>query len=858
LRSKKARDLTRHGLFAFMARRNQMQVLKFGGSSLASVQRFQHVADICRQRLVQTSTAQSKILLVLSAPQGVTNVLLSLTDLAAQGQSYHTIFSTLQQRWQGLLAEAEPQLSVQAAQHLQQWIQAKLQQLGQDLEGCRLLAQCPDVVRARIAGAGEQFSVQLMIALLSATTSSSLRVTALDSSTLLYAEGDVLSAVADIPRTSDAMSTALSTQVADIYVMAGFIAKHNSAPMCLLGRNGSDYSAAVLAAAVRAQRCEIWTDVDGVYSADPRQVKNARLISALSYDEAMELSYFGAKVLHPKTIAPLARFQIPCFIKNTLNPSAAGTFIGHHTGSNLSAQNADTPDVKGISSLEHLALLTLSGPGLKGVVGMAARIFAAMARSQVSVNLITQSSSEFSISFCISQHELEKAQHALQQEFALELQGGLLRPIAVQTQMAIVSLVGDGMRQYRGVAAKFFASLAQARVNVVAIAQDSSERSISAVVEQHSCQNAVKVCHENFFSHVPSIDVFLLGVGVVGRELLAQFQRQQAFLQQRHVKLTVYGIANTQGIRLCQEGIDLADWQAVLAQAPSLCSVAELTAFVQAQHLTNPVLIDCTSSETVAAQYADFMAAGFHVVTPNKKANTGSAQYYQQLRHVAQRHRRRYLYETTVGAGLPVIDTLQGLLNAGDALLAFEGILSGSLSYLFGELDRGVPFSAAVTQARQLGFTEPDPRDDLSGMDVARKVLILAREAGMPLDLNDIDVEPVLPHGFAAQMAVADFMQALPELDGYFDDKVAAAKAQGQVLRYVASIAQGRCSVAIKALPPQHPLALVQHGENALAIHTQYYQPIPLVLRGYGAGAAVTAAGIFGDVMRTLSWQQEV
>jgi len=819
-----------------------MRVLKFGGSSLASVARFVEVADIVGQQV-----GVEPVGLVLSAPQGVTNMLVELTDLAFLGSDHLPVLQQWRQRLQQLIADAALRTSAELLQPVQALAEKQDQQLTERLQGIRLLGYCPDHIKAQILGMGEQFSVALMTALLKGRQ---IQTVLLDSVALVKSQGDYLNAVADIAASELAFAAALSKQQAQVYVMAGFVSSNQAGELCLLGRNGSDYSAAIVAAAVKASVCEIWTDVDGVYSADPRQVKSAKLIEHLSYDEAMELSYFGAKVLHPKTIGPLARFQIPCYIKNTLNPSAPGSCIDQHSsGDSL---------VKGISSLEHLALITVSGPGLKGVVGMASRVFAAMAREQVSVSLITQSSSEFSISFCVAQSDLKAAQHALEAEFELELQGRLLRPLHIQPDMAIVSLVGDGMRQHRGVAAKFFASLAQARVNVVAIAQDSSERSISAVVEQRSCQNAVKVCHENFFSHVPSIDVFLVGCGVVGGELLAQFQRQQQFLKQRNVKLTVYGIANSKTLLLDSQGIDLSQWQTQMASAKGQFNVAELSKFVSEQHLTNPVLIDCSSAEPVANLYLDFLKAGFHVVTPNKKANTASLDYYHQLRQTALQYRRRFLYETTVGAGLPVIDTLQGLFNAGDELVAFEGILSGSLSYIFGLLEQGVSLSEVTQKARDLGFTEPDPRDDLSGMDVARKLLIMARESGLMLDLADVEVEGVLPEGFAENANVTDFMAQLPELDALFAEKVATAKAKNQVLRYIGEIRDGHCKVAIKALDLDHPLAKVKDGENALAIHTKYYQPIPFVLRGYGAGAAVTAAGVFSDVMRTLSWQQEM
>ncbi len=819
-----------------------MRVLKFGGSSLASVERFVSVATI-----VQQQAADDTICLVLSAPQGVTNTLVELTDLAYLGSDFNALLSQLSTRYQTLAEEAAALFPAADLSALQQVMSQQLTQLQNQLTGIALLRHCPDHIKAQILGLGEQFSVALMTALLNAKQ---LPALALDAVTLVKSTGDYLNASADIAGCEQTLPQAIATTPAKVYVIAGFVSSNAASETCLLGRNGSDYSAAIVAAAIRAAACEIWTDVDGVYSADPRQVKNAKLIDRLSYDEAMELSYFGAKVLHPKTIGPLARYNIPCYIKNTLNPVAPGTCIDNSGGGDAL--------VKGISSLEHLALITVSGPGLKGVVGMASRVFASMARAQISVSLITQSSSEFSISFCVPQLHLAAAKKALQQEFELELQTGLLRELTILSDMAIVSLVGDGMRQHRGVAAKFFASLAQARVNVVAIAQDSSERSISAVVEQSACKNAVKVCHENFFSHVPSIDVFLVGCGVVGSELLAQIQRQQGFLQQRHVKLTVYGIANSKACLLNGEGIALADWPALLQQAQGSFSVAQLSQFVQQQHLTNPVLVDCTSSEQVAAQYADFLAAGFHVVTPNKKANTASYSYYQQLRALAQQNRRRFLYETTVGAGLPVIDTLQGLLNAGDELQAFEGILSGSLSYIFGELEQGVALSEVTKKAKALGFTEPDPRDDLSGMDVARKLLILAREAGMTLELSDVEVESVLPSGFANEASTEQFMAKLPELDQAFSQRVSQAKAEGKVLRYIGEISGGKCKVAIKALAVEHPLAKVKDGENALAIHTRYYQPIPFVLRGYGAGAAVTSAGVFSDIMRTLGWQQQV
>jgi len=822
-----------------------MKVLKFGGSSLADAKRYLKVFEISVNTHQSADTKGAAV--VLSAPKGVTNALSLLCEQAEQDKDYGELFAKLTMTLNGIAAELNETLSNFDYSTLSAFITERLDLLEQQLQGIRLLKSCPDQVTATILSMGEYVSVNIFSAILSSKGIDNLIV---DPVEYVVAEGEYLDSLALLSQ-SRARFSEVPNDGSKLLIMPGFVAANEQGEKVTLGRNGSDYSAAILAACINASCCEIWTDVDGVYNADPNQVEGAVLLDKLTYQEAMELSYFGAKVLHPKTIGPIAQFSIPCLIRNTLNPAAPGTLISNEASEKWTS-------VKGISHLEDISMFNLSGPGMKGMVGMASRIFDVISKGNISISLITQSSSEYSISFCIAHKSAAKARELLEENFALELANHLLEPIEVREDLAIVTLVGDGMRQSKGLAAKFFKSLAQARVNNVAIAQGSSERSISTVIENSKAKKAVKIIHQNFFTEMRNIDAFLIGVGLVGKELLQQIGKQQKALLSRNIKLTVYGIANSKLCALNPLGVDLdGDIQAQLAQASDSFSVERLAKFASANSLTNPVIIDCTSNASIAGLYVDMMQSGFHVVTPNKKANTESYANYLTLKKTALQSNRQYLYETTVGAGLPVIDNLQKLVIAGDKLEKFEGILSGSLSYVFGKLDEGMSLSQATETAKDNGFTEPDPRDDLSGMDVARKLLIMARESGLNLELSDIEIESVIPEWFDASGDIATFMANLPKLDQHILDLATQAKAENKVLRYVGSIAEGKCKVSIQAVGQSHPLAAVKDGENALAIHSRYYQPIPFVIRGYGAGATVTAAGVFADVLRTMPIQLE-
>lgn len=816
-----------------------MLVMKFGGSSLAEFRGFEASAALIR-KFSADEPGGEQVAVVLSAVYGVTDLMLEAIDLARAGQACDGPLAEIAKRESAVVE------GVAGAGHddteLREILAERQDRLTNRLEGIRLLGDCPDKSRAEILASGENLSSRLMAGYL---ILSGIRARWSDTEVIPPADDSWLDSLVDLDRAAPRLRDAMADDI-DVLVLPGFHGRNDRGDYQLLGRNGSDYSAAAVAAALEARCCQIWKDVDGFFSADPSIVGNARVLDEVSYREAMELSFYGAGVISSKALAPLAAADIPCEIRNTYQPELAGTVV--HAGA--SRRGA----VRGISLLDHVAAITIAGSGMRGRVGVAHRVTGALARQSISVLLIVQSSSEYSITLCVRTDEADTARKALAEEFHFERLHGLVSDISLLRERSVVTLVGDGMMHNRGVAARFLTANSAAGVNVEVIAQGSTECSISLVVDRRDAVPATRASHTAFFGQMSHIDVILLGCGNVGSALLAQVGRMREQLEAQQQRLKVRAIANSRLLLTAPDEVDTENWKQKLDDEGRRYRFDDVIAIREDLGLLNPTIVDCSTDEGLAEQYVKFMASGFNVVCANKKANTSTMDYYHLLRETATRNFRKFLYETNVGAGLPVIDTLHGLMRSGDRLQVFEGILSGSLSQIFGSLEDGESFSGAVAKAMELGFTEPDPRDDLSGMDVARKLLIIAREVGMDMELDDIEVEPVIDEGFAADATGEELPGRLKELDEAFAARIAEAASEGAVLRYVGRIGNGRCQVSIESVPATKPLGAIRDGENALVVYTDYYQPIPLVLRGYGAGAEVTAAGVFADVLRT-AWR---
>ncbi|WP_028917335.1 bifunctional aspartate kinase/homoserine dehydrogenase I [Pseudoxanthomonas sp. J35] len=813
---------------------------KFGGTSVADADRYRHVAQLllARDEPVQVT--------VVSAMKGVTDALIELARAAATTRA-DEITPEWRERWHELRARHRGVAVSLLGEHAGpavEWLDQRFDELAQVLAALSVIGGLPEEVLQRVQGLGEVYSARLLGEHLRALGADCAVLDARE--VLVVSHGD-LGVDVDWEMSGQKLAAWRAANPQPRVVVTGFVARDPQGRITTLGRNGSDYSGAIFARLFEADELHIWTDVDGVLSADPRVVPEAVQLDSLSYDEACELAYFGAKVVHPQTMAPAMERGTPIIIRNTFHPE--------HPGTRITAERDFTGPVKGLTLSPGLSLVNLEGTGLIGVPGTAERVFAALRNARVSVVMISQGSSEHSICCVVRQEDAGRAQAALVNAFAHELAVGQVQRVQLVPNISVLAAVGDGMAGQPGVAARLFGSLGRAQVNIRAIAQGSSERNISVAIDSDHATRALRAAHAGFYLSPQTFAVGVIGPGNVGGTLLDQLlAAREGLLERAHLDLRLRAVASRGRMLLDPRGIE-GDWRARFAGASGPVDLDRFAAHLLDSHLPHVVIVDCSGSAEVADRYAQWLAAGIHVVTPNKQAGAGPLPRYRQIRAAAAASGARFRYEATVGAGLPVISTLRDLLDTGDSVTAIEGILSGTLAWLFNRYDGSVPFSALVAEARSLGYTEPDPRDDLSGTDVARKLVILAREAGCELSLEDVQVESLVPEALR-QSSVEDFMARLPEVDTAFAARLQAARAAGKVLRYVARLdGDGRASVGLVELPAGHPFANLRLTDNIVQLTTRRYCANPLIVQGPGAGPEVTAAGVFADVLRVAAGQ---
>ena len=806
---------------------------KFGGTSMADANCINRVTDLLLAR------PESRQAIVVSAMRGVTDALTELAHSASRrSQTWEGELETLRQRHLSAAATLVPSNA-----ELSDWLAAQFDELSGLLQALSVLGISGRETIERIQGLGETWSARLLHEALLARGHESAY---LDARQVLVVGPGELGVAVDWPESVARLGAWRLSNPQQRVVITGFIASDRSGRATILGRNGSDFSGAIFANLFDASQLQIWTDVDGILSADPRLVPEAVSLPSLSYREAFELAYFGAKVIHPQTLVPALDREIPVLIRNTFNPDFPGTRIG---------PSADpSGPVKALTLCPDLALLNVEGAAMIGVPGTAQRVFEALRRADVSVVMISQGSSEQSICCVVRAEQAARAEQALSRAFEIELRHGQIQSIDVTADISVLAAVGDGMAGTPGVAARLFDALARARVNVRAIAQGSSERNISVAISSHDAHRALRAAHANFWLSPQTISVGVVGSGKVAAALLRQLREALPRLRESAgLDLRVRALTNSRHMWLDERGLGDRDWQASLDAAQAATDLQAFAAHVHTEHLPHAVIVDCSASDDVAACYADWLAQGIHVVTPNKQAGAGPLVRYQAIREARSRSGARFRYEATVGAGLPVIQTLRDLIDTGDNLQSVEGIFSGTLAWLFNQFDGSRPFSELVLQALELGYTEPDPRDDLSGVDVARKLVILAREAGLPTSLDAVQVVSLVPESLAA-LSKADFLARLSEADADMAERHARAAGAGKVLRYVAKLdAQGRASVGLAEVSRSHAFANLRLTDNIVQFTTRRYADNPLVVQGPGAGPEVTAAGVFADLLRVSS-----
>ena len=811
-----------------------MKVLKFGGTSVGTVDSIRTLIEILKR---EKSERQNPVV-VLSAMSGVTNLLISMADRAANGEDFSAHLTELENSHfdvvKGLLdvPRQDPDFTK---------LKLFFNQLEDLLQGIASLQELTPKTRDLVLSYGERCSTFMVSKIADQNVGEAIYA---DASELIKTDSTYGQARVQTELTELLIKNFYEENRGKLIFVTGFIASNDAGKITTLGRGGSDYTAALIGSALNAEEIEIWTDVNGMMTADPRMVKKAFPLKELSYTEAMELSYFGAKVIYPPTMIPAFLKRIPIVIRNTFEPDFKGTVIRHD------CREADHP-IKGISSINEISVLNLQGSGMVGKAGFSGRLFSLLSREQINVILITQSSSEHSITFAVHPADAIKAKMLIEQEFELELDAKKIDSPVVEEDLAALAIVGENMKQTPGISGTLFHALGRNGVNVRAIAQGSSEYNISVIISRHDLEKALNAVHDAFYTDLKiNLNIFCLGTGNIGTTLFRQIQDHCEFLQiQNGLTLNVVGISNSRQMVLNAGGIPLSHWKETLEKDGEAADLALFVARMKEMNLPNAIFVDNTASLKPISVYEDVFRANISVVTCNKIGNSSSYSQYKNFKELAQLHGVDFYYETNVGAGLPIIRTLKDLMISGDRVIRIEAILSGTISFIFNNFKGGITFHDIVKQAQEKGFTEPDPRDDLRGTDFMRKMLILARDAGYQLEPDEVEIQNMLPEACLNAATVEEFYAELKNENEFFENLKNEASDSGKVLRYIGMLEDGKVSISLQMVDDSHPFYMLSGSDNIISFTTDRYKERPLVVKGPGAGAEVTAAGVFADIV---------
>jgi len=812
-----------------------MKILKFGGTSVGSLDALKTVKSIVEKEFKQTEP----LIVVCSAFYGITNSLLLAAEEALAQNDFSAILKVAEDRHYQIIAGLLPRTSQNP---LLMMAKVSFNEIEDILFSVKNLGELSGRIKDRLLAYGEQMSSKIIATYLQ---SENFPASYKDARELIVTDSNFGNASVDFIQTNENLKNwNLENQ---IYVVTGFIAKDKNQDTTTLGRGGSDYTAAILGSGLKAAEIQIWTDVDGFMTADPRLVKNAYSQPELSYQEAMEMSYFGAKVIYPPTMIPAIESQIPIYIKNTFNPENPGTLI--HQKSEISKGL-----IKGIVSIEKSCLVNITGNGMIGMKGFSGRLFNALAKYDVNVILITQASSEHSISFVVNFNDEKKAGKAIREEFEFEINANKIDEPQFDNQLSILSVVGENMKKTRGVSGKFFSALGKNGINIIAIAQGSSELNISAVIERNELSKALNVVHDSLLlSPVKTFNVMFAGTGNIGKELFHQLEREQKKLEENHqIKINVVGISNSRSMKIFDNPESDFDISRLNVDSQK-ANLREFIDLISSKNLPNLVFVDNTSSEDVVNHYQQLFENNISVVTCNKKGNSSGYEQYSKFKRLARKNNVNFLYETNVGAGLPILRTLNDLWISGDEILKIEAILSGTISYIFNNYVGDKTFAEVVRTAQELGYTEPDPRDDLNGMDFSRKMLILGREIGLPLEMSDVNIKDFLPEACLKADSIPSFYEELEKNEPYFSAFKNEAENSGKKLRLIGILEDGKINIEVKMVDANHAFYGLSGSDNIISFTTSRYKNTPLVVKGPGAGAEVTAAGVFADLVRVTA-----